>query len=419
MKRKNVWSKDFTLITIGTIISAIAGQAISLPFSLMVFDQTQSALLSAIMFVSGMLPNFILPLFIAPLIDRGNKKKIIVTLDYLTGALYMLVALIVSKTGFHYQLFVAFSLIAGIIGAIYHLTYTAWYPDLIPVGFEQQGFAVSSSIYPTVIMVMSPVAAWLYKIMPIHQLLILISFLTLVAATFELFIHNQGFRKQEEPLRWQEYIADCKAGLSYLKNEKGLRNIYSYMAITNGVATGIQLMVQAYFQTVQFLTVAMLAFLRTAETLGRMLGGLVQYKVNVKPEKRFGITKFVYFTYETFDLLLLFMPYPLMIVNRFICGVLGITSFTLREASVQSYLPRDMRAKVNAIFNVAVSFAVIVFQLSAGYVGDMLGYRKTVVLFTAISMIAIIGFISIPSKENRKVYEATRKQGEDSPASEI
>jgi MFS family permease len=409
MKRKNVWSKDFTLITAGTIISAIAGQAIYLPFSLLVFDQTQSALLSAIMFVSGMLPNFILPLFIAPLIDRGNKKKIIVTLDYLTGALYLLIALIVSKTGFNYQLFVAFSLIAGIIGAIYHLTYTAWYPDLIPVGFEQQGFAVSSSIYPTVVMVMSPVAAWLYKVMPIHLLLVLIGFLTLVAATFELFIRNQGFRKPEKSLGWQEYFADCKAGLSYLKKEKGLRNIYSYMAITNGVATGIQLMVQAYFQTVQFLTVAMLAFLRTAETLGRMLGGLVQYKFNIKPEKRFGITKFVYFTYETLDMLLLFMPYPFMIVNRFICGVLGMTSFTLRETSVQSYLPRDMRAKVNAIFNVAVSFAVIIFQLGAGYVGDMLGYRKTVVLFTAISMTAIFVFIAIPSAVNRKVYEATRK----------
>jgi hypothetical protein len=317
--------------------------------------------------------------------------------------------LIVSKTGFNYHLFVAFTFIAGIIGTIYQLTYIAWYPDLIPVGFEQQGYAVSSSIYPTVIMVMSPVAAWLYKVMPMHLLLIMIGFLTFVAATFELFISNQGFQKKTGVLHWKEYLADCKAGLSYLRKEKGLQNIYSYMAITNGVATGVQLMVQAYFQSVQFLTVAMLAFLRTAETLGRMLGGLVQYKIKIKPEKRFGITKFVYFTYETFDILLLYLPYPLMIVNRFICGVLGITSYTLRESSVQSYLPRDMRAKVNAIFNVATSFTVIIFQLGVGSVGDLLGYRRTVVLFTAISMAAIIGFIAIPSTVNRKVYEATRQ----------
>jgi len=409
MNRINVWSKDFTLITTGTVISAIAGQTISLPMSLMVFDNTQSALLSAVMFISNMLPNFVLPLFIAPLIDRCNKKRTIVTLDYLTGVLYFVMALIISKTGFNYQVFVAFSLIAGTIGSIYHLTYSAWYPDLIPVGFEQQGFAVSSTIYPTVVMVMSPIAAWLYKTVPIHQLAVLIGILTLIAATFELFIKSKGLRREEGKWSWQNYLTDCKAGFTYLKREKGLKNIYSYMAITNGVATGNHLMVQAHFQTVSFLTVTMLAFLRTAETLGRMLGGLVQYRVNIKPQKRYGITKFVYLSYETLDLTLLFMPYPLMLVNRFICGILGMTSFTLREASVQSYLPPNMRAKVNAVFNVATSFSTIVFQLGVGYVGDLLGFRNTIIVFAVLSYAAIIGLIVIPSAVNRQVYEATRR----------
>lgn len=416
MQRKNVWSKDFSLITIGTVISSIAGQAITLPFSLLVFDQTQSTLLAAIMFVSGALPNFLLPLFIAPLIDRGNKKRIIVTVDYITGILYMLVAIIYTRTGFNYELFVVFSFIAGIINSVYSLTYSSWYPDLIPVGFEQQGYAVSSSIYPTVIMVMAPIAAWLYNAMPVQLLLVSIGILTLIAATFELFIANIGSRKVKESMRWPEYIADCKAGFSYLRKEKGLRNIYSYMAITSGVATGVQLMVQAYFQTVRFLTVAMLGFLKTAETLGRVLGGFVQYKLKIKPEKRFGITKIVYFSYETLDLSLLFMPYPLMIVNRFIGGVMGITSYTMREASVQAYLPAHMRAKVNAIFTVAVSLAVVVFQLGAGYVGDVFGYRQAVILFSAFSLLSVIGFIAIPSAVNRKIYEATRSTNQDSPA---
>ena len=414
MQRKNVWSKDFSLITVGTVISAIAGQAISLPFSLLVFDETKSALLSAVMFISSVLPNFILPLFIAPLIDRGNKKKIIVTLDYLTGVLYLLVAAIYYRTGFNYQLLIVFSFVAGVIGSIYQLAYSAWYPDLIPAGFEQQGFAVSSSIYPTVIMIVSPIAAWLYEIqLPVHYLLAAIALLTLTAATFELFIRNLGFKKAEKSTNLREYVADCKAGFVFLRQEKGLRNIYTYMAITGGVSMGVGLMIQAYFQTVSFLTVAMLGFLRSAETLGRMLGGLVQYKFNIKPEKRYGITKFVYFSYGILDIVLLYTPYPLMVVNRFLCGVLGMTSYTLREASVQSYLPRDMRARVNAIFSVITSLALVVFQLGTGYVGDMFGFRRTAVSFTFLSLAAAIVLIAIPSAVNRKVYEATRVgQGE-------
>ncbi|NMA87492.1 MAG: MFS transporter, partial [Tissierellia bacterium] len=170
MERRNVWSKDFALITVGTVISAIGGQAISLPMSLMVFDETGSTLLSGIMFIAALLPNAILPILIAPFIDRNPKKKIIVGLDYLMGFIFLLTAYIVSIIGFKYYFYLGLSLTLGIISSIYQLAYQAWFPDLIPIGFEQQGYAVSSSIYPTIMIVMSPVSAYLYKTLSISTL---------------------------------------------------------------------------------------------------------------------------------------------------------------------------------------------------------------------------------------------------------
>ncbi len=408
MERKNVWSKDFTLITIGTIISAIASQTISLPLSLMVFDETGSTLMSAILFISGMIPSVILPILIAPIIDRNPKKRMIVLLDYLTGFLFLFVAYIVNITGFQYYLYLFFSLVMGIIGTIYHLSYQAWFPDLIPLGFEQQGFAVSSSIYPTVTIVMSPIAAYLYKTYPISILFIIIGILTLIAASFEVFITNIHKGEMNTKFDFKQYKLDILGGFNFLKEESGIRNIYTYMGITNGVANGMYLMVQAYFQTVSFLTVTMLAFLRSAETVGRIIGGFVQYKVKVPPNKRYGITKFVYIFYESMDLILLFIPYPLMIINRFLCGFLGMTSATLRETSVQSYLPSNMRAKVNAVFNVFMSISIIIFQIIAGFLGDRIGYRPVVVILTSISLVSVFIFIILPSDKNKKVYEAIR-----------
>lgn len=408
MERENVWSKDFTLITVGTIISAIGGQTISLPMSLMVFDETGSTLMSAFLFIAGMIPSVILPILIAPFIDRYPKKKIIVGLDYLMGVLYLIIAYVVHITGFKYFLYLGFSLTMGIIGTIYQLAYQAWFPDLIPIGFEQQGYAVSSSIYPTIMIVMSPVAAYLYKTYTISTLFVIIGVLTVIAATFEVFITDTHNSQNDKGFDFQQYKADLIGGFSYLKEEKGIRNIYTYMSITNGTANGLYLMIQAYFQTVSFLTVTMLAFLRSAETIGRILGGLVQYKLDVPPEKRYGITKFVYIFYEVMDIILLFIPYPLMMANRFLCGFLGMTSATLRETSVQSYLPSHMRAKVNAVFNVFMALSIILFQIVAGFLGDRIGYRKVVVLLAGFSLISIFFFIVIPSDENRKVYEATR-----------
>ena len=324
------------------------------------------------------------------------------------GILFLFIAYVVSITGFKYSLSV-FSLITGIIGTIYRLTYQAWFPDLIPVGFEQQGYAVSSSIYPTVMVIMSPIAAYLYEILSI-TLFMIVGILTILAATSEVFITNIHNHQTDGKFDFEQYKADILGGFSFLKEEKGIRNIYTHMSITNGVAFGFQLMVQAYFQTVSFLTVTMLAFLRSAETVGRIIGGAVQYKVDVPPKRRYGITKFVYIFYEIMDIILLFTPYPLMVVNRFLCGFLGMTSATLRETSVQSYLPSNMRAKVNAVFNVSMALSMILFQIITGFLGDQIGYRKVVVVMAGISLLSIFIFIVIPSDENRKVYEATRAE---------
>ncbi len=46
MKRRGLWTKNFSLITISTILSAIGGEAMNLPISLLVFEETKSTYIS-------------------------------------------------------------------------------------------------------------------------------------------------------------------------------------------------------------------------------------------------------------------------------------------------------------------------------------------------------------------------------------
>ena len=56
-------------------------------------------------------------------------------------------------------------------------------------------------------------------------------------------------------------------------------------------------------------------------------------------KKRYGFAFFVYQIYEAMDMCLLWLPYPLMLVNRGICGFLGSNSAIMRNAAVQRYIP--------------------------------------------------------------------------------
>lgn len=400
-----LWTRDFKLIFGGTVISAIAGQTMQIPLSLMTYASTGSLKLSSYIMILAMLPDLILPLLVSPIVDRAPKKYIIVGLDYLMSAVFIFFAYL-TRGGFVYSHYILLALIAGSIGAVYMIAYQAWYPMLIPKGHMQKGYAVSSTLYPMVMMVMAPVSAFMYKHISMHYLFLIVGIISFMAATAEVFIKDKG-RTPDHDMDLKAFFSDMKEAIDYLKKERGLINIYTYMSFTTGTAMALHLFVQVFFQTSLLLGVTRFGFLTTAETLGRTLGGIIQYKIVVPAKKRFKITQLVYYSYSILDISLLFLSYPLMLINRFIAGSMGVTSATLRETSVQAYLPPKLRAKVLAFAQMASSLSMVIFQFIGGSLGDRIGPRRSLVYLTLFQMLMIVIFISLPAKTNQKVYTAT------------
>jgi len=226
----------------------------------------------------------------------------------------------------------------------------------------------------------------------------------------EIFI-REARSTVSERYTFRMYVKDIKEGFVYLKEEHGVRNIYSYMSITSGASQGVMVMTQAHYQTQPLLSVALLGFLKSAEMIGRVIGGMVQYKFEIPPKKRYAFTKIVYSVYDTMDAFLLFMPYPLMLINRFLCGTLGSMSATIRSTAIQSYLPANIRARVQALFGVIFAIGGIFFQLVAGILGEIMPYRWVAFLLGTITLISMIFLIVIPKKDNAPVYEAQRIHG--------
>ncbi len=405
---KSVWTKDFSCITAAAVLSAIGGEAMNLPISMLVFDRTRSTFMSAAVMVCGMLPDILLPVIAAPFIDKGNKKNWIVGLDAFMIIVYTAMGLWVMGHPFSYWLYICFVLIVAADSTLYQLAYQAWYPDLIPAGLEQKGYAVDSSVYPVVVIVMAPVSTFLYARASMGYIFIAVAFLTLMSVIAEGCITSPG-RSESGHYGLKQYADDIREGFRYVKNEKGIRNIYTYMSITNGVSDGVNVITQAYYQTQPYLSVTMLGFLKSAEMAGRVISGFINYFREIPRKKRYRFTKGVYMFYDSMDALLLFMPYPLMLMNRFVCGGLGTASATVRQTAVQSYIPEKIRARVNALFAVIFSVGGISFQLLAGALGQIMPYRCAAFLLGIITLICMFIFIVLPAGENAPVYESERK----------
>lgn len=409
--KNRLWTRNYTLLMTATTLGCIGGIAGGYALSLLVFDETRSTLASAIVLAIQIVPGFLMPLLLAPWMDRMPRKPFLVGGDVLNGILYAGAGVYLLLFRFSYVGYLCFSLLLATLSSFDQLAYSSIYPKLIPVGMEQKGYAVSAMLYPVIQVLIMPVAAALYELFGVGLLLIGQGTLSLLAALIEsrISIHEEK-RLTEKRYTIRLWWQDIREVGRYFRKEKGLRSIYAYMAVTNGVSYGYGPVITAFFRTAPGLSMVLYSFFSVAEFAGRTVAGLLQYTVKIPAKRRFAMIFGVYQVYETMDMCLLWLPYPLMLVNRAICGFLGTNSATMRQAAVQQYIPEEMRSRVNSFFDMELTLAASVLSLLVGALGEVLDYRLCVTICGAVAMTACWLIVWRSRREVRPVLEYERSQ---------
>ena len=406
MKTVKLWTRNFRLVILASAIGTVGAIAGGFALAFLVFDETGSTLASALIVAIQLLPHLLLPVLIAPFMDRLPRKSFLVAGDIANAVLLAGMGLWLLFFSFSYVGYLAVSLLLACLGAVDELAFTSIYPELIPQGAEQKGYAVSSMLYPVLKVIMTPLAAVLLDTLGVAWILIAQSGLSLAAAITESFIHlDETERQHRTPYSLQAWGGDIREAVQYLKEERGLRSIYEYMAVTNGVASGFSPILVAFFRTFPGFTAARYSAFSVVEFAGRTIGSALQYRIKIPDKKKYGFVFFVYQVYESMDMCLLWLPYPLMLVNRGICGFLGSNSAILRSAAVQRYIPEKLRSRINAFDGVLLTAGASVFSLLMGFLGEILDYRWCVTIGGAIAMLASWLLIWGRRKDVRRVYE--------------
>lgn len=405
MKTAQLWTRNFRLVILASAIGTVGTIAGGFALAFLVFDETGSTLASALIVAIELLPHLLLPVLIAPFMDRLPRKRFLVAGDIANAILLAGMGLWLLFFDFSYVGYLAVSLLLACLGAVDQLAFTSIYPELIPEGAEQKGYAVSSMLYPVLKVIMTPLAAVLLDRLGVAWILIVQSSLSFVAALTESFIRlDETERQQRTQYSLSTWIGDIREAVRYLKEERGLRSIYEYMAVTNGVASGFSPILVAFFRTFPGFTATMYSAFSVVEFAGRTIGSALQYRIKIPDKKKYGFIFFVYQVYETMDMCLLWLPYPLMLVNRGICGFLGSNSAIMRSAAVQRYIPEKLRSRINAFDDVLITSGASVFTLLMGFLGEILDYRWCVTIGGAIAMLASWLLIWGRRKDVRLVY---------------
>ena len=375
-----LWTRDFTIITLGTVVSFLGNAVTGFAMGLMVLDYTESTFLFALFMVFYNLPQIFMPFLAGPYLDRFSRKKVIYTLDFVSSGLYLLIWLLLSNGIFNFGWLLSLCLVLGSFDSVYMVAYDSFYPNLISEGNFTKAYSISSMIYPLAAL-MTPVAAWCYETVGAAPLFLFSSVTFFIAACCETQIRAKEKHVAKLPpaqYDFSVYREDFKKGLSYLKAEKGLLCITAYFTVSFFTYAASDTLILPYFKAEPSLGAMTYSYVMAFGIVGRLIGGWVHYRFSFKPEHKFAIALFVYAATSLLESSFLFFPLGLMMAAQLTTGFLGVTSYNIRISATQSYVPDEMRGRFNGVFQMLTTLGMTLGQLFFGAMGDVFPIRMVV-----------------------------------------
>ncbi|MDE6922403.1 MAG: hypothetical protein K2P01_02495, partial [Oscillospiraceae bacterium] len=189
---------------------------------------------------------------------------------------------------------------------------------------------------------------------------------------------------------------DLREGLSYIAGERGLLVITLYFMVSGMSGNGAGSLYLPFFRNNAALfaawplaAVTLYTIVSNFSVAGRFLGGLIHYRVKFPTQKKFAIAFTVYVVVTLLEGTLMYLPIPLMAAAFFLYGLLGVTSYNIRIAATQSYIPDTKRARFNGTFQMLSSLGGVAGTLLAGSLAEVIPERQVVLMLSAVTLCAV------------------------------
>ena len=160
--RQPLWTRNFTITTVGSVISLMGNAVTKFALGRVVYDHTQSTLLYSPFLTLSTLPRIAAPLLAGPYLDRVSRRDVIIRVDVCYAFMFLALSLLTTAQIFSYPLYLVIALALGSADSLYNVACDSFYPELISPGNFSKAYAIGSLIYPLANTFMVPVANWVY-----------------------------------------------------------------------------------------------------------------------------------------------------------------------------------------------------------------------------------------------------------------
>jgi len=394
------WKSPALLLT-GLGLSSLGDFIYLVAINLLVLKMTGSAAAVAALWVVSPITSILVNGWSGSIIDRSNKKKIMIITDIVRAIAVAIIPLLPSVWMIYALLFVI-----NFAKSFFNPTSTAYITDLIPKE-QRKTFNSIRSLVSSGAFITGPAIAGVLLIVGNLEIAIYSNAISFViSAILIAFLPSIDSSQNDtiEKLQLKNLLEDWRVVIRFGKETIFVMTIYSSFIIFDIFTMAMDSQEVVFTQRVIGLTEVEYSLLMSVTGIGYAAGGLLVIFISRFLSIRALIGTGLFMLAAGYFIYSLSTSFAMAATGFIILGFFFAFSNTGFTTFYQNNVPVEIMGRVTSIVSVLQSAVSVVFLLFIGIMGDLLPLRYTIVALSIISVVLAVFVIILVSQPTKKVY---------------
>lgn len=386
MTRK-LWNKDFILLLQGNAVSTVGDLMYSVAIGYWVYEQTGSSSLMGIMSAISMFVTMILSPFTGSIVDKCNRKWVLVGMDIMQGVVMLTIGLLAYLNMLNVPGVLIAAFLAAFGSVFYSPAANTLMIDIIPHDDMTRGQSIFSGSNALINMVGTAFSGVMVAFFGVPLIVVLNGLSNLYSAFSELFINVPKTVQQGEQVSVKSVLSGSKDALKMVFSDRCLQLFVPCALILNLLGAGPLTLTLPFCMEKGF-TVDMYGYLMAVWTAGSLICVLLLGVIKLNPKTRFwvmavGFTSSVIF----FALAYLSKQFVPLCVAAFLASFANTAGNTVFNSSLMLALPEENRGAILGFIQSASVGGTALSAVIYGVLGDIL---PLYLVFTVGNLISLL-----------------------------
>lgn len=366
--------KNLGLFIIGKLISVFGSAIYTFAIGLYVLKQTGSGFSFALTLFVGLIPTIIFSPVAGYMSDRFDKKKIVVSMDFANGMMFLILFVLTLKFELNQPMIYISTFMTTVFTTFFGIAFEAAKPNLVA---DEKLMSINSlsKVIDSTALILAPVLGGLiFAFTDIKTFILINAVCFIFSAGIETMIDfNYNIKSTAEINDDGGFVEDIKDGLTYIRKNSEIVKMINVLVILNFfISFSVTVPLPYIINNLLNLSSNQYGIIQGAFPVGMILGAVVVGKIIEKID----YMKLLIFSSITLSVAIAFLGLPLV----------------LADASSLAYMIYYISVMV--IFGIAISFIdVPILWLMQKSIPDNLRGKVLSISMSIVKLIAPLGLV--------------------------